>query len=1425
VYDFRIKFTGNTTESPELYVLQSKKYYSPTSLYKKTVKDENWTSTDGNNKTTVEFMDMQGRVILTRKYNEGQKHDTYYVYDDYGNLTYVIPPLASDKIVKETFLLAATPINFSWTKLVEVDANLAEAYDRKMESYENEDILNVDLLSEYNGAGGFAISADTNGNLTLNINITSSTAMPYRNGIIADLSSLGQFSDQELGRLKGSGYEYYFLVDNNQLKVSGSGYVPGIIQSFTGNTQLDYQKKYSWAELVDGDASELQRYLGEVHKLNEDEILTANIQNYYGGIGGAGITFAPDDTFTLSVNINATLQPVSFKDGAVFTLDVQRPIPDGYLGEISGQGYSYRFNVSNNMLTINGSGQFTNLTFTATKGTLPINTDAERLCYIYHYDNRNRVVEKHIPDNDWTYIMYDKLDRPVLTQSVNQRNDGAVQKWLFTKYDKFDRIAYLGEYSTTISSRAEIQNQVNMYELSESKSVTSFAFDGASIYYTNNVFPKILNEVEILMINYYDDYNFDRKLLEAGFGSSDWMPTSSWYGNYSDKNKGLATGSVVRVLDNGTDAPGNNWITSFTRYDEKARPMWMWSYNKYLNAWNSVEIYSDFMGKTLATKSRNKTGNSAMLTRWDFFSYDQIGRPLQHTQTIGNDENGNRELISWNSYTDLGDLKQKKVGGRFTSGATYAAFNALQKIDYSKNIRGWLTGINDNGVDVTSSDDLFAFGLDYSGLYNGNISATSWNSKVDNESRNYSYYYDDLNRLKNATYNSSNPDEQYHERGISYDKNGNIMSLERWGSKEPGQFDKIDELVYDYKPMSNQLMGIDDSASDFGYKDYNKTENDYDYDLAGNMELDKNKRIRLIKYNHLNLPTEVGKDNGSTIAYIYDAAGTKIEKKVTNGSITTTKYSYGFVYENDVLQYFPTSEGYVKNENGTFSYVYQYKDHLGNVRLSYSDLDKDGAINDVPGFSDGFETGSGWTAGFGESIVLDSTIKRTGNYSAKLVCNNNISSYRESDYRIDINNAVATEYTFSAWVQGSGQGQITLLMLPVVDANYYSTALPTEFGAGWRLITKTILVPARTRQLIIRVDIVGNGQVWFDDVSLKKTNGASEIVDHTDYYPFGMEHGNTTVMSGGNPAAQKIGYNGKEYEEGIDYNMNEMDWRHYDPAIGRFNCVDKLAESTCKISPYAFSANNPVIFADPSGLLAMSSSDYNWETGTYASGSVDAAMAKVGAEYVDVDADSAELIYQQMFESLFSGNDSGGGGNGDGGGIGGFFKSIWQGIFGKKWVRTVTFEDSPLAIPADGGPLLKDPISELTDEYGVLEFTTLFKHGPFFDIGMKNLGSISAGFVNEEGYIYTKDGKKRVFNQKIILGASKEAGWLFTYNLREKELSASVGAYTYCIEITSKGNFFIGSNPSLSIGAGVGFEAGVKMGYQFNIADIWDSFF
>ncbi|WP_035096513.1 hypothetical protein, partial [Aquimarina megaterium] len=79
------------------------------------------------------------------------------------------------------------------------------------------------------------------------------------------------------------------------------------------------------------------------------------------------------------------------------------------------------------------------------------------LCYQYKYDYRNRLIEKKIPGKDKEYIVYNKLDQPILTQDANLKASNA---WLFTKYDAFGRVTYTGKF-TDNRERKVIQQAVN----------------------------------------------------------------------------------------------------------------------------------------------------------------------------------------------------------------------------------------------------------------------------------------------------------------------------------------------------------------------------------------------------------------------------------------------------------------------------------------------------------------------------------------------------------------------------------------------------------------------------------------------------------------------------------------------------------------------------------------------------------------------------------------------------------------------------------------------------------------------------------------------------------------------------------------------------------------------------------------------------
>jgi len=196
-----------------------------------------------------------------------------------------------------------------------------------------------------------------------------------------------------------------------------------------------------------------------------------------------------------------------------------------------------------------------------------------------------------------------------------------------------------------------------------------------------------------------------------------------------------------------------------------------------------------------------------------------------------------------------------------------------------------------------------------------------------------------------------------YDESLTYDKNGNILSLKR-----NGDFDydysstsafQIDDLKYTYDlQKKNQLMKVTDQVPfTVGFKDGTNTGDDYGYDVNGNMTRDKNKGIEIIKYNHLNLPVEIIFGTGNKIEYLYNAVGQKVRKTVTKDAVgTVTDYLDGFQYTDAKLSFFPHAEGYVKvtlceecqqQYQVRFNYVYNYSDHLGNIRLSYGIDPKD----------------------------------------------------------------------------------------------------------------------------------------------------------------------------------------------------------------------------------------------------------------------------------------------------------------------------------------------------------------------------------------------------------------------------------------------------------------------------------------------------
>ncbi|MCB9326736.1 MAG: RHS repeat-associated core domain-containing protein [Lewinellaceae bacterium] len=121
-------------------------------------------------------------------------------------------------------------------------------------------------------------------------------------------------------------------------------------------------------------------------------------------------------------------------------------------------------------------------------------------------------------------------------------------------------------------------------------------------------------------------------------------------------------------------------------------------------------------------------------------------------------------------------------------------------------------------------------------------------------------------------------------------------------------------------------------------------------------------------------------------------------------------------------------------------------------------------------------------------------------------------------------------------------------------------------------------------------DLNQNGYVDLDNPDTPEDE--SELIQENHYYPFGMDQLGNWVATVG-PKNDYL-YNGKEWNEDIGW--YDYGKRYYDPAIGRWNAVDPLAEKYYAYSPYNYVLGNPILLIDPDGR-SVETDFLNIETG------------------------------------------------------------------------------------------------------------------------------------------------------------------------------------------------------------------------------------
>ena len=567
--------------------------------------------------------------------------------------------------------------------------------------------------------------------------------------------------------------------------------------------------------------------------------------------------------------------------------------------------------------------------------------------YLNKYDERNRLVETHTPNAGWSYMIYNRLGQMVMSQNSRLR---ASNQWEFVKYDAFGRTAMTGVFVNN-SSRVTLQtafdnyNQEKQYEEQDNSGVEG---------YTNRSFPFLINATEVMTVNYFDDYS--------------WKPPTdlsfvAYKGTRYPNTKGLLTGNKVRRLD--TQA----WLRSAMYYDDKNRLIQSQSESRF-GTINQTDMVFDFIGQLLEERTIYRKPSTTDIESRTAYSYDHAGRK---TQAIHFYTGHAPELLATYEYDELGRMIRKnlneaqkdsvirqneslnkgitdvakkyillKPGTLIEPDSVYLAFigSGLQSVSYAYNIKGNLRGINLTSNGHLDSSKVFSLKLDHhedGRFYNGLLSKQSWKSHSDTTTRHLLYDYDKANRYTNTQFKGKT-NEKYSEN-LSYDNNGNIKKLNRFGLESANNWQRIDSLSYHYDTLSNQLNGVLDLATLKGHKD-NGDSTDYTYYPDGSQKSDVNKGITNVVYNYLGLQDEIQFGENQKIKNIYTTDGIKLAQLLINGSTTIrTDYIGGLIYRNDTLISIAHDEGIIKRKSDS-SYKYQYfiTDHLGNNRVVFEKI-------------------------------------------------------------------------------------------------------------------------------------------------------------------------------------------------------------------------------------------------------------------------------------------------------------------------------------------------------------------------------------------------------------------------------------------------------------------------------------------------------
>lgn len=564
------------------------------------------------------------------------------------------------------------------------------------------------------------------------------------------------------------------------------------------------------------------------------------------------------------------------------------------------------------------------------------NDGLKKYAYIYKYDERGNQIYKRLPGCEPVQMVYDKSNALVLSQTGNQRARGTY--WTVYKYDSLRRLIYTAEVKVGSNDHDRLIDDFSQWLVEEQFYKGEQQYPMGNTGYSRGFFD--VHPMKLLTVNYYDSYDF---LNFVANPTRSQMAFESFGENTETANaKGLLTGTRTYYLT-GT----SGYSETVYYYDYRGREIQRRSTN-HLGGYDVLSTKYDFANNITDTWSSQSTNNGITTTEHYHYTYDHANR-LDTTIYTFNEEPP--IILQSYHYDELGRVRSRHIH----SGSDSVAFNY--------DIRNQVTQIKSSGYEQKYYyNQSCPIAPDFSGgLYNGNISATTWT--YGNQTNGYVYRYDKMNRLESnySILNGSLNVDYLYSESFSYDAQGNVTNLTRWDNNDLMSYL---QLTYD----GNQLVNVDDN--DFGsyeyatkqYHDNNTEGEDFAYDANGNMIYDQDRGIAAIRYNLLNLPDTIQFTNGNLIIHRYDATGNRLETKYLTKKSTTTVplgnvlstpkrpeifYITRDAFHNNIvytanntdaygMEFVHNLEGYIRYYGPEEHYHFYYiKDLLGNIRETY----------------------------------------------------------------------------------------------------------------------------------------------------------------------------------------------------------------------------------------------------------------------------------------------------------------------------------------------------------------------------------------------------------------------------------------------------------------------------------------------------------